>query len=664
MNRGSIEDLFKQMTPIYDLVCRCTETQEKELLDAQERIDYQFELITSRVFVIYLLQHIQCIHRNCQSSYLQYINDNTVDLIVDCYSTPIDESPLIKALTQLVSQFEAKQENSDSSTVDSKSKEGHEETEKPLNVEAFTLRFKEATYKLFRQDWDRRRAFAAAVQDAVLKELEKVKVKLPTVSEQVLDSVSNKPLFIPHSMIDKQRQYLMHELNVAIESLERELGGDGVREAANRPEQELHELIRQMEKAKKELDTCLHVAVAGSLESSLDDILLDLSSSIRKPVVTQVELHPRIINAQTTLSNFCDFLRQQHDKFIEEKDILLKETPIKLFVHTLLRNLSDSNLATNNIMDSKTLIAVDELIATCDKIIIDASSIAENLKQSYTPGNLGTQAQCNIDSLADAAEKALYFLEAKKEIPPAPLIRQSGLPSLTVPLKTVATMVREFFDYSEDKKQNLKALVTCLLPLSGFVTSLLPSSFSKQLGLLSSCSLDIQGVLKVVIDSLDKLSTSILPSLSPLLPSPAVAETVDKPIISQPITSSVLRSFSKKYMATSQLLKQLLTQLERSKKKLLDQCIKKDEADELRREQESYSNLETETQLEKLIDNLKTTYICPTCRDDLSNAFLVGCGHIACSACLYHMYETRTRKCPICQKPYKQEDIVEFAVIR
>lgn len=37
------------MTPIYDLVCKCTETQEKELLDAQERIDYQFELITSRV---------------------------------------------------------------------------------------------------------------------------------------------------------------------------------------------------------------------------------------------------------------------------------------------------------------------------------------------------------------------------------------------------------------------------------------------------------------------------------------------------------------------------------------------------------------------------------------------------------------------------------------
>lgn len=58
-------------------------------------------------------------------------------------------------------------------------------------------------------------------------------------------------------------------------------------------------------------------------------------------------------------------------------------------------------------------------------------------------------------------------------------------------------------------------------------------------------------------------------------------------------------------MATSQLFKQLLAQLEKSKRKLSDQCVKKDEADELRREQESYSNLETETQLEKLIDNLK-----------------------------------------------------------
>lgn len=104
---------------------------------------------------------------------------------------------MIKALTQLVSQFEAKQENSDSSTADSKFKEGHEETEKPLSVEAFTLRFKEATYELFRQDWDRRRTFAAAVQDAVLKELEKVNVRLPVVSEKVLDPLSDKPLFIP-----------------------------------------------------------------------------------------------------------------------------------------------------------------------------------------------------------------------------------------------------------------------------------------------------------------------------------------------------------------------------------------------------------------------------------------------------------------------------------
>lgn len=664
MNRGSIEDLFKQMTPIYDLVCKCTETQEKELLDAQERIDYQFELITSRVFIICLLQHIQCVHRNCHSSYLQYVRDNAVDLIVGCYSTPIDESPLIKALTQLVSQFEAKQENSDSSTADSKFKEGHEETEKPLSVEAFTLRFKEATYELFRQDWDRRRTFAAAVQDAVLKELEKVNVRLPVVSEKVLDPLSDKPSFIPPSMIDKQRQYLIQELDVAIESLERELGGDSVRKATDRPEQELHELIRQMEGAKKELDACLHAAVAGGLESPLDDILLDLSSPIRKPVTTQVELHPRIVSAQTILSNFCDFLKKQHDKFIEEKDILLKETPIQLFVHTLLKKLSDSDLTTSSTVDSKTLVAVDELIAACDRIIADASPVAENLKQSYIFSNPGAQAQYNVDSLADAAEGALYFLEAKKEIPPVPLIHHSGPPSLTTPLKTVATMVREFFNYSEDKKQDLKALVTGLLPLSGFVASLLPSSFSKQLNMLSSCSLDIQGVLKVAIDSLDKLSTSILPPLSPLLQTPTAAETVNRPIVSQPITSSVLRSFSKKYVATSQLFKQLLAQLEKSKRKLSDQCVKKDEADELRREQESYSNLETETQLEKLIDNLKTTYICPTCRDDLSNAFLVGCGHIACSACLYHMYETRTRKCPICQKPYKQEDIVEFAVIR
>lgn len=163
---------------------------------------------------------------------------------------------------------------------------------------------------------------------------------------------------------------------------------------------------------------------------------------------------------------------------------------------------------------------------------------------------------------------------------------------------------------------------------------------------------------------MDRLSTTVLPPLSPLLQISTSDEVIGKPSVSRPVTSTVLRSFSKKYAATNQLLKQLLTQLEKSKKKLLDQCIKKEEADELRREQENYSNLETETQLDKLIDNLKTTYICPTCRDELSNAFLVGCGHIACAACLYHMYETRTRKCPICQKPYKQEDIVEFAVIR
>lgn len=110
-------------------------------------------------------------------------------------------------------------------------------------------------------------------------------------------------------MIDKQRQYLIQELDVAIESLERELGGDSVRKATDRPEHELHELIRQMEGAKKELDACLHAAVAGGLESPLDDILLDLSSPIRKPVTTQVELHPRIVSAQTILSNFAISLK-------------------------------------------------------------------------------------------------------------------------------------------------------------------------------------------------------------------------------------------------------------------------------------------------------------------------------------------------------------------
>lgn len=52
-----------------------------------------------------------------------------------------------------------------------------------------------------------------------------------------------------------------------------------------------------------------------------------------------------------------------------------------------------------------------------------------------------------------------------------------------------------------------------------------------------------------------------------LLQTPTAAETVNRPIVSQPITSSVLRSFSKKYVATSQLFKQLLAQLEKSKKK-------------------------------------------------------------------------------------------------
>ncbi|EET00367.1 E3 ubiquitin ligase for Rad6p required for the ubiquitination of histone H2B [Giardia duodenalis ATCC 50581] len=662
MNRGSIEDLFKQMTPVYDWVCKCTESQEKELLDAQERIDYQLELITSRVFIIYLLQHIQCIHRHCQSPHLQHIKDNVVDLIIGCYSTPIDKSPLIETLTRLVSQFEAKQENSDSSTNELKSKDGHEGSEKPLNVEAFTLRFKEATYELFRQDWDRRKVFAAAVQNAVIKEIEKGAMNAPAVSGKIEDSITDKPSFTPSFIVNNQRQYLIQELDLAINSLEREI--DGGRETMDKPEQGLHELIHQVEDTKKEMDASLHEAIAGDLASPLDEVLQDLSFPARKPVTAQADLHPTIVSAQETLSRLCNSVRQEHDKFVEEKDVLLKETPIQLFINTLLRTLPQSSLFADNGVDSKTLVTVDELIAACDKIITDASPIAENLKQSHMLGDPETRAQYNADFLAEAAEKAFNFLEAKKEIPPAPSMHRSGSLQLTTPLKTVATMVREFFDYSESKQQDLKTLITHLLPLSGFVTSLLPPSLSERLSLLSLCSPDIQGVLKLAMDSMDRLSTTVLPPLSPLLQISTSDEVIGKPSVSRPVTSTVLRSFSKKYAATNQLLKQLLTQLEKSKKKLLDQCIKKEEADELRREQENYSNLETETQLDKLIDNLKTTYICPTCRDELSNAFLVGCGHIACAACLYHMYETRTRKCPICQKPYKQEDIVEFAVIR
>lgn len=662
MSRGSIEDLFKQMTPIYDLVCKCTETQEKELLDAQERIDYQFELITSRVFIIYLLQHIQCIHRHCQSAHLQHIRDDIVNLIVSCYSTPIDKSPLMETLTQLVSQFATKQENSDSSTAESKSKEDHEDTERPLSVEAFTLRFKKATYELFRQDWDRRRAFAATLQDAVIKEIEKAKARLPVVPDTATNPTTNKPSFAPSPMIYKQHQYLAQELDSAIEALERDIGS--TEKTTDSPEQELHKLIHQMEETKKEMDTHLYTAISSGLTSSLDDILKDLSLPTRRPATAQVVSHPTIVDVQAKLSDFCDSINQEHDKFVREKDILVKEAPIQLFISAILQELPDSKVFIDNKIDTKTLEAVDGLISTCNKVIADASPITESLKKSYTFDENGTKAQYNVEALAEAAEGAFYFLEAKKDIPPIPPIPHPGSVSLTTPLRTVATMVREFFNYSEDKKQVLNALTTNLLPLSDFIASLLPQSLSERLNLLSSCSPDIQGILKMATDSLNRLSTIVLPSLSPLLQTPSSTENIDKPTAFKPVTFTTLRSFSKKYVAINQLLKQLLAQLEKSKKKLSDQCIKKEEADELCREQEIYSNLETETQLDKLIDNLKTTYICPTCRDELSNAFLVGCGHIACAACLYHMYETRTRRCPICQKPYKQEDIVEFAVIR
>lgn len=662
MNRGTIEDLFKQMVPIYDLVCKCTETQEKELLDAQERIDYQFELITSRVFIICLLQHIQCVHRHCQSTNLHHIKENIVNLIVGCYSTPIDKSPLVDALTQLVTQFSTKQENSDSSTAESKSKEDHEDTEKPLSVEAFTLRFKEATYELFRQDWDRRRAFAATVQEAVIKEIEKAKFRLPVVTDTVMISTTTTPSFAPCSIIDNQRQFLIQELDSAIESLEKDI--HGIEKLADSPEKGLHELLHQMAEIKREMDESLYTSVANGSTSSLDDILAGLSSPTRKPVAAQVELHPTIVDIQTTLTDFCKSINREHDKFVEEKDVLVKEAPIKLFISTLLQQLSNSKAFVNNKVDTKALVAMDEMVSLYNEIIANASPIAENLKKSYIPGDHATKAQCNVEALADAAEGALYFLETKKRIPSTPFIANSDSVPLTTPLKTIATALKEFFNYSEDKKHDLNTLTTRLLPLSSFIASLLPSDFSEQLVSLSSCSLDIRGALKAATDSLDRLSTVIIPPLSPLLQVPATIENIDKLTVSRPVTFTTLRSFSKKYATINQLLKQLLAQLEKSKRKLLDQSIKKDEADELRREQESYSNLETETQLDKLIDNLKTTYICPTCRDELSGAFLIGCGHMACASCLYHMYETRTRKCPICQKPYKQEDIVEFAVIR
>merc|ERR1712146_859775 len=68
---------------------------------------------------------------------------------------------------------------------------------------------------------------------------------------------------------------------------------------------------------------------------------------------------------------------------------------------------------------------------------------------------------------------------------------------------------------------------------------------------------------------------------------------------------------------------------------------------------------------EMLLDQIKRFIYCPVCKDRRKSHIISrsGCFHIFCKECVDELMRNRSRKCPLCKKPFDKGDIHPVNVV-
>ncbi|TNJ30402.1 E3 ubiquitin protein ligase [Giardia muris] len=592
--RAEYESVIEHLRVIFRCAQAHAEAVEKPILDRQEEIDYHFELISAKVFLIIVVQSILSGKKDPGEAVSKLI-DGLDRLLPECYTTDAEDSTLIQQLSDIV------QSNSPAPDGDYRELETIDgDDDSWFSLERLCTTVKRGLLDLFRQDWQRRRAWARGFQQRTRDMIADPTRSILTLDEGVTD--------VDYPLLQKRGKYLEH--------LRQYLSGNSM------PEDDISNGCR------------------ASLRSLLDEI--------------QAYCQGVILGGEKYLAG--DINPQLHDAQTDKRRDKLLSTITEL--HTTLTDYlslrTDEGIVSSAVAQRVTFCGEDlgafskEIESICEELERITTTLEKTLGGAIE-ALMNSSKEVDLDGLTDAIDAILTAVEAVKvpdqegnwtEIP------STDAPAVQLP---VVRTVKAYLSHCISNPNGPAEIRLNLFDQCCEATrSLASDTISK-----SASPTSFQAAINSLMASIQSYMAHV-PMLSQLI------------AIGNPSTPGIglvgLQLEQSRVSGAAQLLGRSSKVIERAIQQIGEQ--KYTATTSLESEVHAYREITTPRAFHHLLNNLKKTFICPVCRDTMADSCLRNCGHISCRSCFRSVYDTRSRKCPICQRGFVMDDVINFAVIR
>lgn len=592
--RAEYESVIEHLRVIFRCAQAHAEAVEKPVLDRQEEIDYHFELISAKVFLIIVVQSLLSGRRDPGEAVSKLI-DGLDRLLPECYFTDVERSALIQQLSDIV------QRNSPAPDGDYRELETMAGDQDPwFSLERLCTTVKRGLLDLFRQDWQRRRAWAKGFQQRTRDMIADPTRSITTLDEDVTD--------VDYPLLKKRGKYLEH--------------------------------LKQYLSGNSPPDDAVSDCCRASLRSLLDEIQAYCQGVILGgEKYLAGEITPQIHDAQT-------------DRRRDELLSTITELQTRLTEYIALRSNDDmlsSAVAQRVTFSGDTLGTFSkEIESICDELERITGTLEETLGGAID-ALMKSSKEVDLDGLTDAIDAVLTANDSVK----VPDHETTGLESSSLDTPAgqlpVVRAVKAYLNHCiSDPAGPADIRLNLFRQCCNATRSLSPDAISR-----SPTPTSFQAAISSLMASIQSYIVHV-PMLSQLI------------AIGNPSTPGFglagLQLEQARVSGAAQLLGRSSKVIERAIQQIGEQ--KYTATTSLENEVHAYREITTPRAFHHLLNNLKKTFICPVCRDTMADSCLRNCGHISCRSCFRSVYDTRSRKCPICQRGFVMDDVINFAVIR